>query len=254
MKRILFSFILLIIGTFALPQTIYFCNNYTDNGDPIETGNVWTVKSTGGNVYVLYKNGGRTLGVNSITFYIDKLSTSATYTVWENKYLSVNPNKTWAVLDYRFTSAGEYKVSVLINSISVVTQYVTIKMDNSGASTASNSTLYYSGSSVIPGTNIDLTSGYVYSEFGPFYLNSGQSKVFFKVSNGDRVLATNKLYVDITKKNYSGTFDFVETKNYDISDLNWVYFFHVFYSVGTYKVNVYNGKNVWINSATFSVY
>lgn len=257
MKRLLFLIFAIIIVNTCFTQRIYFCKNYTTNGEPISTGNTWTISSGAGNVYVLYQNGGRLLNVSSITYYIDKLSSSTgTYSAWENKYPSTDPNKTWHVLDYKFTTTGEYKIRVLINSVEVAAEYVTIK-DN-GSSTNPTSTTYkdeYINSSISAGTDVDLSTGYVNGLSTYFYMNAQNSaKVSFKVSNGPNKLNTTSFIVDIYKMNTSGTYDFYVTEKYNISDLNWVVFNYTFYTAGSYKLSVYTGTSAYINTSYITIY
>jgi hypothetical protein len=256
MKKLLLFLAAAWISVSGFAQRLYFCEKYTDAGEPIGAGTTWNIKPDGGFVYLLFQNGGKTLNVSSITFYIDKLSSSSTYTAFDNKYPSTDPNKTWAVLDYKFMQTGDYKVTVLINSVEVAKEYVSIKPKdgtNTG-STSSVTTLYYSGATVTPGTDINLSSGLVYNANGPFYLNdSYTSTVYFKVSNNGKNLSTNKLIVDIYKMNGSGTYDFSATKYFDITDKDWVYFSYAFGLAGSYKVNVYNGNSTWINTAYLTV-
>lgn len=257
MKRI-FLLVALIMTTVitCYAQRIYFCYNYTSAGEPIQPGSTWTINASGGNVYILFQNGGKAFNASTISFYIDYLS-GTEYKVWDTKVVNVSPSNTWQVLDYKFTSAGSYRVAVWVNGYEVAKDYVTITSSSgsSGSSTTtSSSTMYYSGSSVLAGTSIDASSGYVYGLNGPFYLNAQyQSKVYFKVSNGTKKLGTSKLIADIYKMNSSGTYDFYTTKNYDITDLDWVYFTYDFNAAGSYKVSVYNSTSVWINNVFVTI-
>ena len=197
------------------------------------------------------------MNVSLISFYVDYLNGSE-YKAWDTKLVSVSSSYTWQVLDYKFTTANNYRISVLINGIEIAKEYITIKMNgtstSTGTSSSSSTTLYYAGSSVTPGTEVDLTSGYVYGMNGPFYLNSSYtSRVYFKVSNGLSKLSTTKLIADVYKMNTAGTYDFYTTLNYTISDLNWVSFYYDFYAAGSYRVSVYNASNTWINDAYVTI-
>jgi hypothetical protein len=261
MKHIVLIFIFLFTGILtSFAQRIYFCNNYNTIGEPIGSGYTWEINANGGNVYILFQNGGKPLNASIISFYFDYLS-GTEYKVWDTKVVNVSSSNTWQVLDYKFTIPNNYRVSVWISGIEVAKEYITIKLigsataaNNVSTPSSSSSTLYYSASSVVAGTSIDLTSGYVYGMNGPFYLNASYtSKVYFKVSNGGKKLSTNKLIVDIHKMNSSGTYDFYTTTNYDISDLDWVTFNYDFYAAGKYKVSVNNGTSTWINTTYVTI-
>lgn len=71
MKRILFLLALFFTTTVTCyAQRIYFCENYTSAGDPINPGSIWTIKPSGGNVYILFQNGGKAFNANSIFFIL----------------------------------------------------------------------------------------------------------------------------------------------------------------------------------------
>jgi hypothetical protein len=255
------KYLLIVVVSFfcniGISQRIHFCKNYTETGEPISPGSIWTISGTGGNVYILFQNGGKSLNVNSVTYYIDKLSSSSVYLAFDSKYITADPSKTWNVLDFKFTAEGDYRVKVLLNLVEVATEYVTIKSNALPATpgTTTASTDAYVGSSITAGTDITLSSGFVHNQGTSFNLNAQSlARVYFKVSNGTNRLNTTKLIVDIYKMNNSGTYDFYVTKNYDISDLNWVYFSYDFYLSGSYKVNVYNGTSAWINTAYVTIY
>ncbi|MBI1344442.1 MAG: hypothetical protein GC171_16085 [Terrimonas sp.] len=255
MKQIfIFAVVLLLFQSMTFSQRIYFCSNYSDYGEPIGAGTVWNIGPEGGNIYILYQNGGLSLNVNSLTFYIDKLNASSIYTAFDTKYPTVNSYSSWAVLNYFFNTPGDYKITVLKNSIEVAREYVSIKAKNT-ASSGNKNVSYYNNSSVTPGTNIDLNTGFVYSANGPFYRNSNyESRVYFKVSNATQSLGTEKLIVDIFKLNASGNYEVYETLNLAISNLSWVYFSYVFKLTGSYKVCVYNKESTWINNAFVTIY
>jgi hypothetical protein len=159
-------------------------------------------------------------------------------------------------LDYKFASTGNYKIRVLINSVEVASEYVTIK-DN-GSQNNPTSTTYkdeYINSTISAGTDVDLISGYVYGLSTYFYMNAQNSaKVSFKVSNGSNKLNTTSLIVDIYKMNTSGTYDFYVTEKYNISDLSWVVFNYTFYTAGSYKLSVYTGTSAYINTSYVTIY
>lgn len=168
------------------------------------------------------------------------------------------PSYTWQVLDYKFTKTGSYRVSVWVNGTEITKDYVTIT--SSSVSTVEvdynspSSTMYYSGSSVLAGTMINRSTGYVYEQGGPFYLNENNKlMVYFKVSNGTKKLGTSHLIAEMYKMNSKGTYDFYATKDIYITDHDWVYFTHIFKEPGSYKVSVYNSAKVWINNAYITI-
>ncbi|HEY8399945.1 MAG TPA: hypothetical protein VIK89_01715 [Cytophagaceae bacterium] len=260
MKKLLLSFILLIaLSVVTNAQRIYFCANYTEAGEPISPGSLWNIEPSGGFVYVLFQSGGPVINSN-LNFHISKLSGND-YVAFDVKSVTPTAGSNWALLDYKFMSEGDYRFIVKdVDNNELAKEYVSIKLKSSTTSsttttdnTNSSSTMYYTYSSVKAGTAVDNITGYITNEGSNFKLNKDGSTLCFKVSNAPKTLGTTKLIVDVYKMSSAGKYEFFETLNYNIADLDWTYFKYTIANPGSYKLKVYNGQSVWINDCLITV-
>lgn len=114
-------------------------------------------------------------------------------------------------------------------------------------------TYYYSNSKII--FCEEVTDNAPVNASTSFIITSGGGSVTVQVDNG-KAMKTTELIVDVYKKPSGGSdyTEFVETKRYDIKE-TWdrPYFDYMFSTPGEYKLSVYNGDEVWINSGTVSI-
>lgn len=261
MKKIVALFFILTLSSSVFSQKIYFCESYTDNGDPIGVNSTWTIQAGGGAVYFLFNNNNNYLYSPKMYIYIDKQS-GYDYLAYKTLSMNTSTNATWAVYDYTFTEPGYYKVRFLNQDYqTLATEYCTIKMATATASMAnSNSyanneivdTYYYGNSSIKFCSSVDAN----YNAVGAnttFNISSSQGGyVYVLIKNNEQAFKSNKLYVDIYKgNNYS---EFVETKTYDITP-SWASFnfAYTFYQAGQYVFKAYNGNNTLINTAYVNI-
>ena len=249
MKKILILLMLVIFSIGAFSQRIYFCANYTESGDPISAGTVWNITADGGYVYILFQKNSSADMPKTVNFYINKLSGSD-YVSFDVKAVTPESKKSFALLDYKFLTAGSYQVIAKDDKLRELTkEYVTInnKETTTTTTTTDNTTTsssgaldYYSASSITSGTSID-DNGIVTGTSEYYNIPAEGAYVIYKVDNSGKSLNTEQLIVDVYKKNDAGTYDFYETKNYDIkSTLDWIYFKYTFYAAGDYKFSIYN--------------
>jgi hypothetical protein len=238
---------------------LYFCSSYTDDGEPVGTSSAWNIKSSGGAVYMLYKQS-YSLNTDTIYVFIDKM-TNGTYTDYASKLFTPSRYKNWGVYDYTFYTAGEYKVRFLDARLNTLaTEYLTINLkDNTSSSSSSSSggnsyaltgTGDYAGSKISFCENID--NGFPKGIYETFNIGSSGGYVNVYV-NCPNELRSHGLIVDIWKSN-NGTFDFVETKNYDIEP-SWktTYFKYTFYTPGYYRFSVYNKESKLVSEGYVTI-
>lgn len=233
---------------------LYFCKSYTDDGDPVGTSSAWNIKSSGGAVYMLYKQSG-SLNTDTIYVFIDKM-TDGSYKDYASKLFTPSRYKNWGVYDYTFYSPGDYKVRFLDARLNTLaTDYVTINLTDNSTSTSITGTGLtgtgdYAGSKITFCENID--NGYPAGIYDVFNIGSsgGYVNVYVKCPNEIR---SNGLIVDIWKSN-SGKYDFVETKNFDIEP-SWksTYFKYTFYNPGYYRFSVYNKESKLISEGFVTI-
>lgn len=246
--------VLFNIGIYS--QRIYFCSNYTASGEPISSGTVWNIKSDGGYVYILFQNSANSKMLKTVNFSINKLS-GTEYVSFDVKAVTPESGKSFAVLDYKFLTAGNYQVVAKDEKLDELTkEYVTINIkETSTSSTSTSSTTsssdldYYMNSSIISGTAID-DYGTVNGTSEYYTIPTEGAYVIYKVDNSSNALSTTQLIVDVYKKSDEGNYVFFETKNYDIkSELDWIFFKYNFYSAGDFKLSVYSKEWKYINTA-----
>lgn len=244
-------------------QNVYACEDYTSSGDPIGVGATWTIKPEGGYVYLLY-NQSRTITDDAIYFFIDILQ-GGEYEEFDTELVTPDAGKNWALLDYKFTKAGEYRVEIINSSYeTVASTYLTINMkggttnnnnssNNNTGSGGDVDTYYYSDSEVIACEEVkNNTPQNVATTFN---IGRNGGYVTFQVDNG-KAMKTTELIVDIYMKPKGGSdySEFVETKYFTIEE-HWdkPYFQYTFYDAGEYKLAIYNKESTWINNGYVTI-
>lgn len=239
----------------AQSKKVYFCSDYTPTGEPVGVSSVWSIASTGGNVYMLYQNGGANISTGSVFLFVDKLS-GGTYTEYSTKTLTPDKYKSWLIYDYTFTEAGDYKVSFLDAASNVLAvDYCTIKVKSDGTAgtvtkTSGITSDYYTTSKVLfcekvteggePVTRSDVFN------IGP---NGGYVQVLVKHT---KPMKTTELIVDVWK---GDSYDeFVETKRFTVEEpWAWTNFEYTFLTTGNYKFSVYNKEETFINTGYVTI-
>jgi hypothetical protein len=257
MKKILVSLVVpLLLSMGVTAQRIYFCANYTPSGDPISSGAVWNIAAEGGSVYILFQKASGAKMPKSVNFSILKLSDNE-YIPFDVKAVTPDKDKSFVVLDYKFLTAGSYQVVAKDDKMKELTkEYVTINSKTSSTATTTTTKTestdnldYYTNSIITSGTSID-DYGVVSGTSAYYTIPAEGAYVIYKVDNVGKAINSEQLIVDVYKKNDSDTYDFYETKNYDIkSQFDWIYFKYSFFSAGDYKLAVYNKEWKYINTA-----
>lgn len=253
--------VLALMGTItqAYAQAVYACEDYTSSGEPIGEGSVWNIEPDGGFVYLLYSNNGRKLNDELIFFFIDK-KTGGSYEEYDTK-TAAPEKKPYALLDYKFTEAGDYKITIYNADVEeLASTYITIKVKGSTTSTTKPSTTggkvdtyYYSNCKII--FCEEVTDNEPVNEATSFTIPKAGGYLTVQVDNG-KALKTTQMIVDVYKKPKGGSdyTEFVETKRYDIKE-TWdrPYFTYTFYEKGEYKLSVYNADEVFINAGYVTI-
>ncbi|MCR9067109.1 MAG: hypothetical protein NXI00_24300, partial [Cytophagales bacterium] len=196
---VIFAGLLSIASSQLYAQNVYACEDYTSSGDPIGIGSTWTIKPDGGYVYLLYKQN-RTITDDAIYFFIDILQ-GGDYEEFDTELVTPEAGKDWALLDYKFTKAGEYRVEIINSTYeTVASTYLTINVkggttssnnntgnNNNNRNNNSNSgdevdTYYYSNSKVIACE--DVKSNTPINVATTFNISKGGGPVAFQVDNG----------------------------------------------------------------------
>lgn len=264
MKKAMSFLTIFLVGLATLyGQRVYFCDNYTSSGEPIGSNTKVSCPAEGGYIYVLYQNGLNSLLTGDYYIHVDKLS-GDNYIPFDVKSVTSDPLKTWFVYDYKFLTAGDYKITVKNPSqFTMAKDYLTlVPAGSSGSSSSTNtfddpsSTFYYTYSSIEATTSVNASTGETPGAYTTFNIDpSLGGRIYFKISNSGKAIGTDKLSVYIDKKDESGTSQVYDTKIYDLSNKNstWGQFYYDFYSNGEYIITVYSGAMTFINTVTIMV-
>jgi hypothetical protein len=236
----------------AQSKKLYFCSDYTATGEPVGVSSVWNISPSGGNVYMLYQNGGVNISTPAIYVYVDKLS-GGSYKEYSTKSVVPDKYKNWVIYDYTFTEAGDYKITFLDGSKNTLaTEYCTIKFKSgtTAAKTSGVTSDYYADSKVMFCENV-TTDGDPITRSDVFNIGPNGGYVQVLVKN-PKAMKTTEIIVDIWRG--EGYAEFVETKRFTIEDSwAWTNFEYIFYTTGNYKFSVYNKEETFINTGYVTI-
>jgi hypothetical protein len=244
---------LLFVSMSVKGQRLYFCEDYTAEGEPTGIASSWTIPSDGANVYMLYKQS-YNISTPTIYLYVDKM-TDGTYKEYSTKALTPDKYKSWLVYDYKFTEIGSYKVTILdASKTTLATEYVTID---------------WSSDSYTEEEDEDYGDNFMYSEVifctdvnssGPtgtgttFNINKSTGSYIYVYIKNDKTFGTKGFKAHLYKKTSGDNYDFVNTSEWDISpDLTATYFKHTFYEKGDYKFILYTDEDAYINTGYVTI-
>jgi hypothetical protein len=192
MKKAMSILTAILFGVATLfGQRVYFCDNYTSSGEPIGSNTKVSCPAEGGYIYILYQNGVNNLLKGNYYIHVDKLS-GENYVPFDVKTVASDPSKTWLVYDYKFMTAGDYKITVKNPSqLATANDYLKlVSSESSGSSSASknfddpSSTFYYTYSSIEATTSINASTGQTSGAYTSFNIDpSLGGRIYFKVSN-----------------------------------------------------------------------
>lgn len=248
LRIVVLGLFLMCTGVFqGFSQSIYFCEDYTASGEPLRSGNAFTISGTGNYVYTIYKQP-RNLTQLTVWLYVDKLSGDS-YLPYKTVELAANKYTNWILYDVFYDKPGKYKVSIQSGGTALATEYITISssdVDNSTTETSyTNSSIKFC-ESVSGGAPVGVYSTFTISPSG------GYVNVY--VDNVGQALNTTGLIVDVYRKD-GETYKFVETKKYTDLDpgLSACHFKYTFYTRGEYKLAVYNKESKLIKNGYVTI-
>ncbi|MDQ3046341.1 MAG: hypothetical protein M3R27_02255 [Bacteroidota bacterium] len=255
-KKSLLLLICLLTVAFSYSQKrIYFCEDYTATGEPVKTSSVWNIKSSGGMVYFLYQNDGANITAGSLNIYVDKL-TGKEYKEYSTNNLIPDKYKSWVIYDYKFTEAGEYKVTFMDGTKSLATEYVTIQIKEGEVASAKTegtklTSDYYTEAKIIFCESVD-DKGFAKTPSSVFNISASAGGYIYVLVDHLKPLKTSEIIVDVWKGD--GYKEFVETVRFEVKE-NWEWsdFKYTFYKDGKYKFSIYNKDEVFIQTGYVSI-
>jgi hypothetical protein len=265
MKRTALFIILLFAIFTSYSQRIYFCENYTQSGEPIGPSTKLSSPAIGGYIYVLYQNGSSNITAEKLFMYVDKLVTSD-YIPFDVIEMTFDKTKNWAVYDYNFKTVGDYRVVVKDQNLKELSkEYIqlVLKEESSAGSYDDDwldyddptSMFYYTYSTIEACVGIDSYTGVPKTVSKSFSIDrSNGGRIYFKVSNPDKDIYTDQLIVYINKTDASGVSQTFDTKYYTVASpsRSWDFFYYDFYSDGEYSISVYTKDFVFINTVSIN--
>lgn len=267
MKKTVLFIILSMVILAGYSQRLYFCEKYTDSGEPIGPSTKLNSPVEGGYIYMLFQNGSSNITADKLYLYVDKLATSD-YAPFDVKELPVDKAKNWSVYDYFFASVGDYRVTVKDQNMKELTkEYIQLVLKEEEVSSNSyddddwldyddpTSMFYYTYSTIEACVGIDSYTGVPNTVSTSFSIDrSLGGRIYFKVSNPGKDIYTDQLIVYINKNDASGTSQTFDTKYFTVTSpsRDWDYFYYDFYSDGDYNISIYTKDFVFINTLSIN--
>jgi hypothetical protein len=236
------SALLLFFALLAIPQLkaqLYFCGNYTDEGEPLKVSDTFTLGENGGYVYILFSNKKKVIHAKTLNVVVTKLKDKV-YLPYDKQVMQVQDKKSWAIIDYHFTDGGNFKVSVEENNGRELSKnFLTVTLRNPNESQSQDMSpdeKYYSATILFCKSVKDG----VPKETGHSF-NRGNVYLFLK---NDNKLATDSIKVKYYRIPPGGNaYEPYDVKRYGISGTYYeTYFDMEFMDAGEYKVEIYNSR------------
>ncbi|HMV14441.1 MAG TPA: hypothetical protein PKK18_06080 [Chitinophagales bacterium] len=262
---LLLSLVLFTSVCIAQSNKVVLCESYDKTtGEASGINKNWDVDSkTGSYVYIVYSQA--TNIKDKLMLYVDKKSTSGSYTAFDTQDFTFDPKvdkKKWAMFDYKFTESGDYRISVMGSGdeplASTYTNIGYMKENPSDKDKSTDNedgdeydTYYYENSTITFGDEVDNDAN-VKGEATEFKLINGKRDIMLKLEQDDD-LKCKEVEVSVY---YGDKYDEeVSRETYSVESMtwNWLKFKISVKKVGKYVVDIYNDKDVFINSGYFEV-
>jgi hypothetical protein len=253
MKKIfIILFFVIISGLNA--QELFFCESYSDDGDPIGHDFNWEINPWGSYIYILYKSP-KIIEDPVVYLFIDK-ETDGHYEPFDSKAIPVEQPIKWLAYNYKFSQPGKYEI-YFMNSAQKMMKKGVLKLtyrSESPESKSPSSTKYYDKCEMIFCERVIAEKPLNNKLSMSLRDNNGQVYVYLRQ---DKPMNTNIIRAEIWKKgNNAFEYDeYVGKKKFKVES-NWTYSFfkYTFTEPGEYKIIVLNDADVTIKSGFFTVY
>ncbi len=265
MKKFLSLFLIMALASsinLMYAQNVYACEDFSSTGEPIGEGAVWTIASTGGNIYLLYNHGNSRGAVPSqVAFYIDK-EVKGSYVEYVTEIMETGGKK-FVVLDQKFLEEGNYKIGVYTMEEKLLAETIitvnlktstpkntpTTPTKNTSTTNLNNYTSgtgYYSNSKVI--FCEDVVSNEPVNADATFNISRDGGYLQVQVNNGKAMKSTELVVKVYRKSSTSGDYDeFIETLTFPIEpEWDRPYFRYDFLKNGEYAFDIFTDKDVLI--------
>ncbi|MCB0508668.1 MAG: hypothetical protein R2739_00700 [Chitinophagales bacterium] len=261
MKNISLFFLLsLVFGFNAIAQTpkVELCESYNkETGKTSGLYKAWDIPKDGGYIYIVY-NQDKTIK-DKLTLDVQKKNKNGDFVSYDTKTFDNDAasSKKWAMYDYLFTEAGEYKISVRDNKNKILATtstdigFMKDKTDSDDDSDDdAKDTYYYENTSITFGD--DVKNAEVIGERDTFKLKNGKVDLVALLYNDDALKCKSITVSIYNGKDYETLVDEL-TFTIESLDWNWVKLPISVKEKGNYVVDIYNNYDTFINSGYFTV-
>ncbi len=250
-KYILLTIFLLVTTLNA--QNIYFSKSFTENGEPIDAVNKFTIEPSGGKIYILMRDENNNIEDEILYIFIDK-KFDGEYKPFDSKTIRNPDKKNWVAYDYEFKDPGEYEIYIVntaqkrMTSGKLSVAYKKFEPTESQEIRAS----YYRNTNIVLAERV--FNGKAFNERSSVSMSDGGTiNVYLSMS---RPLNTDKLLIDVWKKDgLDGDYvEYVESKKFKVEP-EWLHTFfkYNFRNRGEYKISIHDADEQLIGSKTISV-
>ncbi len=247
-------FLLIILVSVNIAQTVYVSDTVTESNEPINAKNYWEIDPWGKTLHVILDTENETIDGNVVYLFIDKFA-EGKYMTFDSKSVNIKQKTKRIKYDYNFSEVGKYKIYyVNISQQKLASVVITITEKSNRQNKVVKRSNYYDNIKLlfcekvlVGGTPIGITKRASLSE------NNGE--IYIKLTNFSP-LQSEIILVDFWRKEHrSFEYDeYVESKKYRI-DPEWAdtYFKYRFLKAGEYKIVIYNQAEVLISTGYINV-
>ena len=254
MKLARFRVIIISIAftTIAYSQQIFISKDYTENGQPVGTAYNKTVEK--GKTYsMILNNGSKKFTQHVVFLFIGKQGSTNNFDIF-SKLLLTDTTKNWVAFNYTFENDGTYdvfftdfernKIAQTIVSVGSKPKGI-VERFSAGETRPSLQILFYE--KYLGGQPLNRRT----------FVSIEKDKGAISICLNDvKPFGFNTLLINIWRRKSNGAAydDFVDTKKYQI-DSSWsdTHFKYIFKEPGSYKINVFDEKEILLKSAYISV-
>lgn len=249
-----YSICFLILLQFLPAQSIYTSVTHTESGEPVDFAREWKINPKGQYIDILYQND-KPFNQEIIYLLIDKKSDDS-YIPFDSKAITIDPEKSWVVHNYKLTEPGEFLIYFMDSSQkrlkeeSISVEY----RDKYSLSANDISNVYYDNCQMLFCERV--IGEKPYKVRNDLHLVNGKGTLYAFLNNY-KPLNTRRLIVQVWRKDFRDFEfdDFVITKKYKVNPIWGNTFFKLtFNEPGEYKIYVYNESEALIKYNFLKIY
>jgi hypothetical protein len=255
MSRRLLTLILTIIYLtgFSFAQDLYFCESYTEDGQPIGPINKLEIKPYGTAIYILLDNNSQ-FNDPLLYLFIDKLVDDK-FVPHDSKTINVKNEDDWAVTSYEFSEQGIYEAYFLNSSQSrIATGRLSTYFSEEYTNQVFTPTSRSSGDCEFVFCEL-VINGKPVNQFNSVSLARTEGQVFIYL-NYFMPFGIDKFQVQVWERSTSNSNyeELIDSKKFKILP-EWedTFFRYIFRKVGEYKIDIYDDDNNFIASNVITV-